>query len=236
MLFYADIMNLNSGKIAAGKRAAELIKPSQIVGLGTGSTAACFIRSLIEKSQNGLEILCVSSSDASTKLAREGGLKVLDIQRVDHIDIYVDGADEIDYQKRMIKGGGGAHVREKILAAASKQMVVIVDESKVVEKLGVTKLPLEILPFGSNFTLKKIQSLGLITEWRRVDSHDPHSDLFVTENDNYIIDILFERPLENPENLQTSLLPIPGIVETGFFFNMADIIIVGRADGSTFNI
>ena len=232
MINYAKNMDTNLGKIAAGKKAASLILPNQIVGLGTGSTAACFIDALIERCQNGLVIQAVSSSGASALRAQEGGIKVLDIHQVSHIDVTVDGADEIDHQKQMIKGGGGAHVKEKILATSSEKMIVIVDETKVVKSLGQTKLPVEIVRFGSNFTEKKIHNLGFKTNFRRKSQ----TELFISENGNYILDIFFDKPLLEPEKLHNDLLQIPGVVDTGFFFNIANLVIVGREDGSTFSI
>lgn len=225
-------MDANLGKIAAGKLAASLIQHNQLVGLGTGSTAACFIDALIERCKNGLSIQAVSSSTSSAKRAQDGGIKVLDMHEISHIDVTVDGADEIDYQKRMIKGGGGAHVKEKILASSSDRMIVIVDETKVVKQLGQTKLPIEIVRFGSNFTEGKIRKLGFKTSFRFKNPNE----LFISENENYILDIFFEKPLLEPEKLHNELLQIPGVVDTGFFFNIANLVIVGKTDGTTFNI
>src|SRR5579863_8814486 len=125
-------MSNKEAKQAAGREAAKWIEPGMIVGLGTGSTATYFIESLIERVKKGLKIQAVASSHESAKLARSGGIEMLHLNDAPRVDVTVDGADEIDSQKRMIKGGGGAHVREKILAAASREMVVIVDESKLV--------------------------------------------------------------------------------------------------------
>lgn len=216
-------------KIAAGRKAVEWIKSGMIVGLGSGSTSECFILSLIEASKKGLRIKAVSSSRASTDLAKHGGIEVLDINSVPRIDITVDGADEIDPLKRMIKGGGGALVREKILASSSTQMVVIVDESKLVPSVGRGKLPVEIIFYGSPATRQKIEELGHSGKWRLNDD----DTLYITENGNLIFDILFDSPPPAPEHLHDAIRRIPGVVDTGFFFNLAGRVIVGYPDGKT---
>jgi ribose 5-phosphate isomerase A len=221
------------GKKAAGEKAATIIEDGMVVGLGTGSTTAYFIQALIKKR---LRIKTVASSNRSAEIAKAGGLHVLEIDEVDHIDITVDGADEIDHQKRLIKGGGGAHVREKILACASSEMIVIADENKVVRHLGKTKLPIEILPYGHNFAKLKIESLGYVGSWRVADPTNLVQELYVTDNGNFILDIHFPNLLKNPEEVHASLLEIPGVVDTGFFFNIAKSAIIGKSDGTTFNI
>lgn len=213
-------------KIAAGARAVELIKDGMIVGLGSGSTAERFIESLIKSKR---KVTTVSSSRASADLAKKGGLEVLDINSVSHIDITVDGADEIDPKKRMIKGGGGAHVREKILASASNEMVVIVDQTKLVPTIGTKKLPIEILFYGSPATRSKIEQLGHPTKWRMKED----GTLFVSDNGNLILDLYFDSPPESPEELHIALIQIPGVVDTGFFFNLAGRVIIGFPNGKT---
>jgi len=222
-------MDIEKAKKAAGHKAAELIQDGQIVGLGTGSTAAYFIESLIERCKQGLKITAVSSSRASAEQARRGGIEVLDINEVLHVDITVDGADQIDPQKRMIKGGGGAHVREKILASSSDELVVIVDETKVVSSLGKTKLPVEVLFYGSPSTRQKLEELGYSGRWRMNEDHS----LFITENGNLIFDIIFDSPLLYPEQDHEKIIHVPGVVDTGFFFGYAGRVIIGASDGST---
>ncbi len=216
-------------KIAAGRKAAEWIESGMIVGLGSGSTAECFIRSLIDFCKKGLRIQAVSSSRASADLAKRGGIEILDINSVPRIDITVDGADEIDSKKRMIKGGGGAHVREKILASASSEMVVIVDDGKLVPSVGRGKLPIEILFYGSPATRMKIEELGYPSKWRVNNDNT----LFITENGNLILDIRFDSPPSAPEVLHEAIINIPGVVDTGFFFDLAGRVIVGYSDGKT---
>lgn len=223
---------VNSEKLKqiAGYKAAEFIKSGMVVGLGTGSTAKYFIERLIQrcKTEVGFSIKTVASSYASLKLAEEGNLPILDINTLHSIDITVDGADEIDEQKRMIKGGGGALLREKIVASMSREMIVIVDESKKTSFLGKKKLPVEVIPFAHMATLYKIQKLGLKAEFRRKDSS---SDYYITDNGNYIIDIHFADLLMNPEKEHIRLKEIPGVVETGFFFHLAGRVITAYSDG-----
>ena len=160
-------MTIEDAKKAAGQAAADLIKNDMIVGLGTGSTANYFIEALAFRVKQGLHLKAVvPSSKRSHDLAKRLALPVQDINDVPHIDITVDGADEIDPLKRMIKGGGGAHVREKILAANSHEMIVIVDETKRVSKVGVGKLPVEILFFGSPATRNNLEKMGYFGKWR----------------------------------------------------------------------
>lgn len=217
------------GKMAAGRKAAELIAPGMIVGLGSGTTAAHFIRSLIERCKGHFKVRAVSSSHASATLARQGGIDLIDINEAPHIDLTVDGADEIDSKKRMIKGGGGAHTREKILASASREMIVIVDESKCVKQIGTQKLPIEILPFGSEITRHKIAALGFKGNWRMNQDGRP----FTTENGNLLLDLHFPSPPPSPEELDCKIRAIVGVVETGFFFHLAGRVIVGFDDGRT---
>ena len=214
-------------KMAAGRKAAEFIKDGMIVGLGTGSTAECFIHSLIERCRKGLKIQAVSSSRASAHLAEKGGIEILDINSVPRIDITVDGADEIDPQKRMIKGGGGAHLREKILASSSNELVVIVDNSKLVSSIGRGKLPIEVIFYGSPATRSKIEALGFHGKWR----HNEDETLFVTENGNLLFDVFFDKPPTSPEAVHEEIRSIPGVIDTGFFFNLAGRVVVGYPDG-----
>lgn len=220
-------MNLEIGKKAAGQKAAHFIENTMIVGLGTGSTVAYFIEALIKRVHQGLKIQAVSSSRSSSELAQKGGIPLLDINETPRIDITVDGADEIDPQKRMIKGGGGAHLREKILASSSREMIVIVDESKIVAALGKAKLPVEILYFGSPATRMKIEALGYLGKWRMNLDHT----LYLTENGNLLYDIEFSTLLTHPERDHQKISEIPGVIDTGFFFHLAGRVVIGYSDG-----
>ena len=197
-----------------------------VVGIGTGSTAYFFIQALIERCQEGLKIKAVSSSKASAELAKEGGIEILDLNDVEFIDITVDGADEIDSKKRMIKGGGGALLREKIVANASNEMIVIVDESKVVEHLGAFPLPVEVNPFGYELTKRQIEKQGF-----RAALREKEGKTYVTDNGNYILDLKFQHLPGEPEEHDQVLKEIPGVLETGFFFDLAGRVIIGNQEG-----
>jgi ribose 5-phosphate isomerase A len=223
------LMAHEQAKRVAAREAAKLIEPETVVGLGTGSTATFFIEELasrVEKEQLTLKAV-VASSRQSGELAKRLGLPLKDINDVFNIDITVDGADEVDPQKRLIKGHGGAHVREKILASSSKEMVVIADDSKLVDVLGVGALPVEVILFGSPATRMKIDNLGHKGAWRM----DKEGSLFLTENGNLLYDISFETPLTHPEQTHEELIHLPGVVDTGFFFNLAKRIVVGWDSG-----
>ena len=210
-----------------GIAAANFIKDGMIVGLGTGSTVFYFIERLITLYKNGLSIKVVSSSERSALLAQKGGIEALDINAITAIDITVDGADEIDQEKRLIKGAGGALLREKILASASHEMIVIADESKLVPQLGSHKLPVEIIPFGLSAIIKKMNAQGYMG---RIRTNEDGSNYF-TDNGNLIYDIQFKRLLNHPEQDHENLIHIAGVIETGFFFNLAGRVIIGYANG-----
>jgi ribose 5-phosphate isomerase A len=221
-------MSLDSVKKAVGKAAAGLIQSGMVVGLGSGSTAHFFIQELIlRQQQEGLTIRAVASSNESYQLAQKGGIPLLDINQISSIDITVDGADEIDTVKRLIKGGGGALVREKIVASMSRELVVIVDETKLVSKLGKRMLPVEIIPFGIEATRHHLEKLGYAGHWRKTKE----GSLYLTDNGNFILDIQFHTLREEPENDHEMIRRIPGVVDTGFFFHLAGRVIVGFSDG-----
>ncbi len=220
-------MSIDAIKKAVGYKAAELIEDGMLIGLGTGSTAFFFIEKLIQRCQEGLRIHAIASSIQSLNQAKKGKIPLLDINAVTSLDLTIDGADEIDPQKRMIKGGGGALVREKIAAGISKEMIVIVDESKCVDKLGRCKLPVEVISFASHATLHRIEKLGYRGDFRRGEDNS----LFVTDNGNHIIDIHFHEHRNNPEEDHEALMHIPGVVDTGFFFHLAGRVIIGFFDG-----
>jgi ribose 5-phosphate isomerase A len=222
-----ELMNQETLKQAVGYKAAELIQEGMLVGLGTGSTVYYFIQKLIERVAEGLKIQAVSSSLHSAELALKGGIPMADINKLPYLDITVDGADEIDGEKRIIKGGGGALLREKILASMSREMIVVVDESKLSPHLGQKKLPVEIIPFAHMVTFRKIEKLGNVACFRKAKDNS----LYLTDNGNYIVDITFSDPLIHPEIVDLALREIPGVVETGFFFHLAGRVIVGFRDG-----
>ena len=220
-------MTPDTMKQNVGYAAAELVESGMLIGIGTGSTVRFFIDQLIKRCQNGLKIQAICSSIASHQRAEKGNIPLLDETQVTTIDVTFDGADEIDPQKRMIKGGGGALTREKILANTSREMVVIIDESKKVSALGARKLPVEILPFAHEATVSKIRTLGFRGELR---TRAPDT-LFYTDNGNLIYDIEFHALRETPEKDHERLIHIPGIVETGYFFNLAGRVLIGKSTG-----
>ncbi|HEY4255539.1 MAG TPA: ribose-5-phosphate isomerase RpiA [Chlamydiales bacterium] len=223
-------MGILDAKRAAGHKAATLIESGMIVGLGSGSTSACFIEALIQRvKQEKLKIETVASSHESAHLAKAGGLHVIELNAAPRVDLTIDGADEIDPKKRMIKGGGGAHTKEKILAIASSEMVVIVDETKLVSSLGREKLPVEILFYGSPSTRSQIEKMGYQGKWRL----NKDGSLFLTESGNLLFDIQFNTLLSDPEFHDTQLRQIPGVIATGFFFNLAGRVLIGHLDGIT---
>lgn len=204
-------------KKKAAYAALELVENDMIIGLGTGSTVKYFIEGLIQRCLNGLKVKVVSSSRNSLELAKAGNLEVLDINDVDCVDLTVDGADEIDGNKNMIKGGGGALFREKVLALASKKLAIIVDESKYVEKLGLSKIPVEVLPYGYMLVQRKISDLGFDSFLRKKEN----GIVFVTDNGNYILDIKIKDGfLKNVRKMHEELKSLCGVLETGFFFDL----------------
>lgn len=220
--------NKNLAKQAAAKAALALVQSNMLIGLGTGSTAHFFIEYLIERCrQTPLKISAVATSKRSADQAQAGGIPLYDINRITTLDLTVDGADEIDHQKRMIKGGGGALLREKIIASISREMAVIVDESKWVKQLGAFPLPVEVIPFAHQLTLHRMATMGYQGRFRTT----AEGELYVTDNGNYIIDISFPKGCLSPEKDNEQLRSIPGVVETGFFFNLAGRVFVGHADG-----
>jgi ribose 5-phosphate isomerase A len=215
-----------NAKQAAAFKAVSYIKNGMIVGLGTGSTAYWAIQYLGERVKNGLQITAVPTSYETERLSIAVGINVLPLDEVDILDIDIDGADEVDNNLNLIKGGGGALLREKIVAVASKMFIVIADESKLVETLGKFPLPVEIIPFGYTHTAKKLAALGCKPVLRIKEEKT-----FITDNGNYIVDCYFN-VIENPAALQQQINAIAGVVESGLFVKVASKIIVGFANGT----
>ena len=208
--------------------ALEFIQPGQVLGLGTGRSAAAFIRALGEWVQSGLKIQGVPTSKASAELARSLGIPIVSLDDVDSIDVAFDGADEVDPNLNLIKGRGGALVREKIVAAAAKQFVVLVGEDKIVATLGAKgTLPVEVVPFALGFCRRKLDALGCKPEPRK----SADGTLYVSDNGNPILDCHIAA-LSDPAGLERAILALPGVVDTGLFLGMADVVIVGDDGGS----
>ena len=212
---------MNEKQIAAEK-SVEFIKEKMTVGLGSGSTAKFMIKKVGELVKQGLDIKCISTSNETTSLSLSLGIPLVSIDDIDEIDLTIDGADEIDPGFNGIKGGGGALLFEKIIAASSKKIIWVVDSTKVVNKLGKYPLPVEVLRFGYKLTLKKLDQLGYNPVIR-----SKNNKMFLTDSNNYIIDLHLER-IDNPFSLEKELNMIPGVVENGLFINKADVVIVGR--------
>ncbi|WP_422362873.1 ribose-5-phosphate isomerase RpiA [Pyruvatibacter mobilis] len=227
-------LSADDQKRIAAEAALAYIKDGMKVGLGTGSTAAYFVTALGRKAQDeGLTLACVPTSEATDKLAREVGLTVTTLDDQPHLDVTVDGADEIGPRLTLIKGGGGALLREKIVAFASSQMIVIADESKVVPHLGNFPLPIEVVPFGAQATGTRILESGKLFGCDGAISlrTDEYGEPFVTDGNNLIYDwALGEIP--DPDGLGEYLSRLPGVVEHGLFLGIAHAALIGKADGS----
>lgn len=217
----------DKAKDAAGKAAAELVQNGMTLGLGTGTTVAYFIHWLSIRCKKGLNITAIATSTRTAELAQKNKIPLLDPALVTRIDLAVDGADEIDHQKQMIKGGGGALLREKIVAAMADSTAIIIDEKKYVKSLGAFPLPVEIAPFGFNATLEHLKSAGFKPHIRMNEA----DKIFITDNGNYIADLRLKQNIENLELLDQKIKRIPGVLETGLFINLAKTVIIGHFDG-----
>ena len=213
-------------KRIAAEKAVTYVKSGMTIGLGTGSTARYAIESLGLMVKDGLDIKAIATSLQSESLAEDLGIRLTNFSEVEKLDITIDGADEVDENLQLIKGGGGALLREKIVAASTRCYIIIADEKKLVRQLGNLPLPVEIIPFGYQSTLPKIKMLGGDVSLRK-DAHE----IFVTDNGNYIADCSFGI-IANPPALQKKIKAVTGVVETGLFLNMANLIIIGCADGT----
>ena len=201
------------------------VSDGDVVGLGTGRAATAFIRALGDKVKQGLGVRGVPTSVDSERLASELGIPLTTLDEVSELDIDIDGADEIDPQLGAIKGYGGALLREKIVARASKKLILLVGDEKLVPKLGTRgKLPIEVVSFGMLATARHLERLGLRPQQRIKDGKP-----FLSDNGNPIFDCGVE-PIDDPIALEHAIRGIPGIVETGLFLNMVDVVLVQHAD------
>ena len=210
-------------KELAGRAAAKLVKDGDIVGLGTGSTAYFAIVELGERLKAGLKIIGIPTSSQTSDLARTVGIPLTTLDEHPEIDITIDGADEIDPKLRLIKGGGGALTREKVIASASKKMVVVADSAKMVAVLGKFPLPVEVIAFARTVVERRIAALGGAPKLRAKKD----GGAFLTDNGNPILDCNFGR-IEDPPGLAAELSGMPGIVEHGLFIGLAKVVLVGR--------
>ena len=218
----------NHWKQIAGEAAAKLVEDGTFIGLGTGSTAKAFIQALARRVQAGLHIAgAVASSRESADLAASLGIPITTLDLHPELDLYVDGADEIDPKLQLIKGGGGALLREKIVTTASKRFIVITDVTKKVPCLGLTfALPIEVVSFALAPVLLHLQKLNIPAQLRQ------HAgDTFITENHNVILDCTFSNGISNPERIHNQLRNIVGVVETGLFYDMVNQAIIAGPEG-----
>jgi ribose 5-phosphate isomerase A len=212
-------------KKLTGEKAAEYIEDGMIIGLGTGSTAYYAIKKVGELVRNGLKVKAVPTSKETAELAAAEGIELVELADVESLDLTIDGADEVDPDFNLIKGGGGALLREKIVASATDKLIIVVDESKMVENLGAFPLPVEVTPFSWQYTQRMIEKFSCSSEIRKKDG-----EIFVTDNANYILDCNFGK-IEDPVKIAVELNKLPGVVENGIFAEMAEIIVVGYNDG-----
>jgi ribose 5-phosphate isomerase A len=229
----AELSPIDKAKFAAAKRAAEFVEDGMKVGLGTGSTAAWMVRCLGEMvRQDGLRITGVPTSDRTAELARAEGIRIVTLEEAGWLDLTIDGTDEFDGSLNLIKGGGGALLREKIVATASEQMIVIADQAKEVAQLGTFPLPVEVIPFGWQATKSLIEEMlvPLDVLGRRVTQRMNGSKSYQTDQGNLILDLHLNR-IGNARQLALVLNQVPGVVENGLFIDICDIVVIGQADG-----
>ncbi|WHZ27425.1 MAG: Ribose-5-phosphate isomerase A [Nitrospira sp.] len=219
--------NLEALKDRAARAAVEYVKDGHIVGLGTGSTARHMVRMLGELVKDGMRIKGVSTSSETAELAKQARIPLIDSENRWEIDVAIDGADQVDPDFNLIKGGGGALLKEKIVAASAKQFIVMVDYTKQVSVLGGSfPLPIEVIPFGWGSTAREIEALTGSPVVLRERDGAPYK----TENSHFIVDVHINR-IDQPGELETALNLIPGVVETGLFVGRTNVLIIGTPQG-----
>jgi ribose 5-phosphate isomerase A len=199
-----------------------------VVGLGTGSTSEQAIRAIAERVQSGQleKIQCIPTSTATRRLADEVGLSIRGLEDVDWVDLTIDGADQVDENLNLIKGHGGALLREKVVAFSSGEVIIVIDESKLTKHLGEgCPVPVEVIPFAEAVVRQALTNLGAEVE-PRMDGDDP----YITDNDNLILDCLYREPFD-PKHMEREIKRIPGVVESGIFVDITDRVVVGQASG-----
>ncbi|MFQ5503590.1 MAG: ribose-5-phosphate isomerase RpiA [Planctomycetota bacterium] len=216
-------------KKIAGWYAAELVQDASVIGLGTGSTVSFVLERLSQRiKQDGLRVTGIPTSKDTEAKARELGIELTSLREHPRVDITLDGADEVDGAKNLIKGGGGALLREKVLAAASKELVIVIGENKVVDRLGIGfLLPVEVLPYAVPYVQDAVKEFGCQPFLRA----DASGDTFITDNGNHIIDCRFDG-IDDPGDMEIRINMIPGVVENGLFVGRAGRVVVGNEDGS----
>jgi len=219
---------MQNPKEIAGRRAAEFVESGMTVGLGTGSTVHFTLVRLAERVKEGLTVRGVPTSLDTERKAREWGIPLATLDEVEAIDLTIDGADEIDAQFQMVKGGGGALLREKVVAALSRREVIVVGEDKLVTRLGSSfPLPIEVVPFARGPVERRLRALGAEVVLRVRDGR-----AYSTDNGNWILDCRFASGISDPRALERELARVPGLVESGLFIDLAHVLVVGKADGT----
>ncbi len=219
-------MTEDEQKQAAAAKAVEYIEEGMVLGLGTGSCAAKMVDLLGKRVAEGLRVTGVPTSEATAAQARSLNIPIVGLDEVSVIDLTIDGTDEVDPEGRLIKGGGGAHLREKIVASLSDRMIVIAEAKKKVRQLGAFKLPVEVVRFAAGALKPKLEALGSVPTLRLAKDGTP----FLTDEGNYIYDCAFGK-IDDPEELALTLSTMPGVVEHGLFIGYADLVLIGTDDG-----
>jgi ribose 5-phosphate isomerase A len=215
-------------KQLVAKQAAQLVQNNMTVGIGTGSTIYWLIMELGDRVKDGLFFRAIPTSKKTAALAAQYNIPLAELNAVDTIDLTIDGADEIDPHLQLIKGGGGALLQEKMVAAASREVLILADQSKLVQQLGKFPLPLEVVPFGWKQVQREIRETYQIEAALRMQDDQP----FITDHGHYILDCPFQH-IEQADELTYELNNIPGVVDNGLFINMADLALIGFPDGKT---
>jgi ribose 5-phosphate isomerase A len=219
-------MTQDEAKTLVGRRAAEFVEDGMAVGLGTGTTSVQFIHALGARVQAGLKIRCAASSESSFQLAQTLGIPVTTLPELPELDLYIDGADEVGPGLALIKGGGGALLREKIVASAAKKFICVVDSSKIVPQLGRFPLPIEVIQMALPLVVRKLRAIGLDPVQRKRKD----GSFFVTDEKNFILDCLCGE-IPDPERLAAQVRAIVGVVEHGLFLGMASLALIAGEDG-----
>ena len=221
-------MNKDIAKRNAAEEAVKYVKNGMVVGLGTGSTAKIAVDIIGHKLSSNFQIIGMPTSIETKKQAEKLGIKLINIDETDFIDLAIDGADEVSPDMSLIKGLGGALLREKKVEKKAKQLIIIVDEEKIVEKLGRGYLPIEVQSEDHGKVASEIEKLGCKAELRIEDN----GEIFVTDNNNYIYHCKFPEGIDNPKQLDEKLLNINGVKDTGLFLDMATKVIIGSENGT----
>lgn len=220
------MQTVDDAKVMAARKSLEFVEPGMVLGLGSGSTATHFIRLLGEQVKAGLKVRGIASSQASEELAVSLGIPVIDFRTVTEIDVAIDGADEVGPELALIKGGGGALLREKIVASAAKQFVIVADGSKVVRRLGRFPLPVEVIQLAEPLVASKLAALGLRPSRRKAkDGSD-----YITDEGNFILDCACGE-MEDPAKIAAEIRAIVGVVEHGLFLHMATRALIADSSG-----